>query len=73
MVSPEEFDALRKRVCDLETIVTDLAKVLQGVQGALETQSAMVDENFEKTIKSLATLTSVIGTVQEQVEMLELG
>ena len=53
-------------------IISELAKTLQNLQGALTTHSETVNENMGKTLTGMNALASAITTVQDQVEMLEL-
>ena len=44
MVSQEDFDALKKRVSDLEDTMAEEIRIFHNLSGALEAQSGVVDK-----------------------------
>jgi hypothetical protein len=59
MVSQEDFDALKKRVSDLEETIAEEIKIFHNLSGALEAQSGLVDK-VPALIEQVSALASIV-------------
>jgi hypothetical protein len=67
MVSSDEFEALKKRVSDLELIATELLKTFQSTQAVIATHASIV-EKVPQLMEHLSTLVIAVEGIQNELE-----
>ncbi len=66
-VSEEEFEALKKRVSDLEQVVSEIPKALQGMMGAFKA-TAELSENLPGILAKLDLLATAVTQIQKRLD-----
>jgi hypothetical protein len=67
MVSDEEFEALKKRLSDLEQVVSEIPKALQGMMGAFKA-TAELSDSLPGILAKLDLLATAVTQIQKRLD-----